>query len=508
MKKRIFLLLLFCSVSIASEPARKPKLVLTIVLDQFRYDYLTRYRDEYRAGLSRLLTQGAVFEDAHYEHFPTVTAVGHSVILTGAMPSVSGIIGNDWYDRKIAANVTSISDERFQIFGAEQGGASPERLLVTTVGDELKRATGRKSRVFGISLKARAAILPAGHAADAAYWLDTETGNFVSSAFYMPSLPGWVREFNSTAIQRYKGAQWSGGIMPADHTLAASLVASPFGNDLLEAFAERLMDREKLGRNTVPDLLSISFSSIDYAGHVFGPDSAQAKAICLETDQILERLFQFIDASIGLSNTVIVVLADHGVADMPEANQALSIPAGRMPPDIIQNTVQAELTNKYGEGKWILSSSEHSLYLNQDLARKKKIARAALEEAVQEIVLEIPHVFRVYSRQQLLNGNVGGDSIARSVFNGFNAARGADIYILLEPFWMFAPSGDTTHGTAFNYDNHVPVIFMGMNIRPGIYVNRILVNDVAPTLSNLLQIEMPSGSCGRILLEILQHTSQ
>jgi predicted AlkP superfamily pyrophosphatase or phosphodiesterase len=503
MMRLIPILLLAVSFGTAAAPVRKPKLVLTITVDQFRYDYLTRYRSDYKGGLNRLLTQGAVYTDAHFQHFPTVTAVGHSVILSGAMPSVSGIVGNDWYDRAAGKHVTSVSDDAFKVLGGTgAGGASPNRLLVTTVGDELKTATGGKSRVFAISLKDRGAILPGGHAADAAYWYDSRSGNFVSSAFYFPDLPAWVKEFNSKAIEKYKGARWEGGTLPMDAKVTSALLATPFGNELLEAFAERLIEAEKLGRNTVPDLLSVSFSSNDYVGHSFGPDSAQVKAVCLETDQALEKLFRFLDASIGMSNVLAVMLADHGVATMPEVNAARRIPGGRIPARVIQNTVQAELVKKYGDGRWILSSSEHSLYLNQDLAREKKIERAALEETVRETVLGIPHVWRAYTRGQLLGGNIGPDSVSISVFNGFHAGRGADVYILLEPSWMFG-SGDTTHGTAFNYDNHVPVIFMGPRVRPGIYDDRILVNDVAPTLANLLDIEMPSGSSGRVLKEII-----
>lgn len=504
MKRLLTLFLLVASsMSTAAEPAKKPRLILTIVVDQFRYDYLTRYKNEYKGGLNRLLTQGAVFTDAHYQHFPTVTAIGHSVILTGAMPSVSGIVGNDWYDRSAGKHVGSVSDDSFKIIGGSgEGGASPNRLLVSTVGDELKVATGGKARVIGISMKDRAAILPAGHAADAAYWYDSKNGAFVSSTYYLPDLPAWVKEFNLKTLPRFKGAEWLGGRLPTDDKLPGAILESPFGNELLESFAEQIIQAENLGKNAVPDLLIVGFSSNDYVGHDYGPYSPEVRAICLETDQVLDRLFKFLDSSIGLNNVLVVMLGDHGVAPLPEANAAARMPGGRMPARIVQNTVQSALAKKYGDGKWILSSAEHSLYLNQDLVREKKLNRIEVEETVRETALAIPHVFRVYTRTQLMNGNGGNDTIGRCVLNGFHPGRGADIYILLESFWMFGASG-TTHGTAFSYDSHVPVIFMGPGIRTGFFDDPIVVNDVAPTLATVLDIEMPSGAAGRVLKEIL-----
>jgi hypothetical protein len=508
MKKLALLLLMAAGLAAAAEPAKKPKLVLTIVVDQFRYDYLTRYKNEYKGGLNRLLTQGAVFTDAHYQHFPTVTAVGHSVFLTGAMPSVSGIVGNDWYDRGAAKQVASVADDSVKMLGGAGGaGSSPNRMLVSTVGDELKAATNGKAKVIGISIKDRAAILPAGHAADAAYWFDNRSGDFVSSTFYFTELPAWVKEFNLKSLDKYKGAQWLKGKLPEDAKLPAALISSPFGNDLLESFAERVIQAENLGKNTVPDLLSVSFSSNDYVGHEFGPEAPEVRAVCLETDQALDKLFKFIDASIGMSNVLVAFTADHGVAPMPEATAGRRMPGGRMPARIVQNTVQSALVKKYGEGRWILSSPEHSLTLNQDLAQEKKLDRVEVEETAREVLLAIPHVWRVYTRGQLIRGNVGDDPFDRAVMNGFFPSRGADVYVLLEPYWMFGTSG-TTHGTAFNYDTHVPVIFMGPAIRAGIYDDQIIVNDVAPTIADLLEIETPSGSVGRVLKEIITRTTK
>jgi hypothetical protein len=498
---------LAAGLTMAAEPARKPKLVLTIVVDQLRYDYLTRYRTEYRGGFHRLLSNGAVFTDAHYQHFPTVTGIGHSVILTGAMPSLSGIVGNDWYDRSAGRQVGCVADDSTrQIGGAGGAGSSPFRLLVSTLGDEMKDASRGKAKVIGISFKDRAAILPSGHTADAAYWFDSRSGNFVSSTFYFPELPAWVKEFNLSALDKFKGAEWMKGKLPSDAKLPAALISSPFGNELLESFAERAIAAESLGKDAVTDLFTVSFSSNDYVGHDFGPESPEMRAMCLETDMVIDKLFKYVDSTIGLNNVLVVFLADHGVAPLPEAVAERHLPGGRMPSRIVQTTVQNALVKKYGEGRWILSSPEHSLSLNQDLVLEKKLNRVEVEDTTREVILAIPHVWRVYTRSQLLRGETGDDPAGRSVLNGFFPTRGADIYVLLEPYWMFGASG-TTHGTAFDYDNHVPVIFMGPGIRSGTYSNQILVNDVAPTLAGILEIGTPSGSVGRVLLEILLHNA-
>ena len=496
------LLLLAASIATAAETPPKPKLVVVIVADQFRQDYLTRFRDDYKAGLDRLLRNGAVFTHAYHEHFPTVTAIGHSAILTGAFPSVSGIVGNDWYDRETGKQVTSVSDLQVSPVGGGEGGASPHRLLVNTVGDETKLATAGKARVIGMSMKDRAAILPAGHLADAAYWYDGSTGRFVTSSYYRAELPDWVKDFNSKAAGQYKGMEWLGRKMPENEKVYSALLGSPFGNDLLEAFAEQAILNEKLGQGPVTDLLSISFSSNDYVGHQFGPESPQVRDISIRTDQVIGKLFQFLNAEIGMQNVLVIFTGDHGVAPMPDGQAGKRIPGGRMPTGIIQTNVQNELTRRYGEGNWILSPSEHSLYLNRGLIQKKNLALAEVEQAAKEAVSAIPHVFRAYTGEQLTNKASWQDLVGRRVLNGHNLSRGADVYILLDPYWMFGAAG-TTHGSAFNYDAHVPVVFMGAGVRPGKYDQNVATVDIAPTLATLLEVDPPSGSAGRALTEAL-----
>jgi hypothetical protein len=488
----------------APEVPGKPRLVVAITVDQFRYDYLTRFRGEYAGGFKRLLAGGAVYTNARYEHFPTVTAVGHSTILSGATPSLSGIVGNDWYDRDAGKQTTSVQDDNEKIVGGSgEVGASPRRLLVSTVGDELKMGFGKQCHVAGISLKDRAAILPVGHMADAAYWFEARSGAMVTSTYYMPTLPDWVKEFNRSGTNRYRGAEWMGRKLPSDAKVNGVLASSPFGNEFLEEFAERLIDAERFGADSSTDLLSVSFSSIDYVGHSFGPNSPEVRDMCIRLDAVIEKLFRFVDARVGLRNVVFLLLSDHGVAPMPEFLAANRMPGGRLAPRIVQDSVEQALTKQYGAAKWILSPSEHSVTLNYAAIEEKKLNYEEVVRVARDAILPIPHVLRVYTKPQLINGGVLEDQFGRRVMESFHLRRSADLYIFLEAYWIFGRSG-TTHGTAYNYDSHVPVILMGPGIHPGQYNRNVAVNDVAPTLSTLMEIETPSGSVGHVLTECLE----
>lgn len=524
MLKPVWTLLFCAAISGAAPPQsyaeKQPKLILGIVIDQFRYDYLTRFRADYTGGFARLLNHGAVFTNAYLQHFPTVTAIGHSTFLTGATPSLSGIVGNEWYDRESGSVVTSVSDPGVKLLGGgNKAGASPHRLLVSTIGDEMKMAGTGKPKVVGISFKDRSAILPVGHMADGAYWFDGATGNFVSSTFYFSALPEWVRDFNASgAAQKYAGREWkplagesNGNPGGAFKTLPAAagpdyysaLVASPFGNELLELFAERAMDAEQLGARGVTDLFTVSFSSNDYVGHALGPDAPEVRDLSIRTDRILEKFFKFIDSRLGLDNVLVVVTADHGVAPLPEVLAARKMPGGRMPAEAVSEAVSKALTERYGDGKWIMYASYATFYLNRQLIREKKLNEADVHRTAMSTLMKIPHVFRVYTREQLMAGQFLADPVGERVGNGFNFQRSGDVITLVEPYWSFAKQG-TTHGSAFDYDSHVPVMFMGPRIKPGRYNENITANDIAPTLAAILEIETPSGSVGRALTEMLE----
>ena len=498
----------------ASPPSSpKPKLVLALVVDQYRYDYLTRFRTDYHGGFARLLEEGAVFTNAYLDHSPTVTAVGHSTFLTGAIPALSGIVSNEWYDRDTGKQITSVGDDGVALLGGKPGkGSSPRRLRVSTVGDEMKMSGKWSTRVIGISIKDRAAILPSGHMADGAFWFDSKTGNFVSSTYYFPELPEWVAAFNSQRpADRYLGAEWVptwGG--PPLRKMAAeagrafydSLASSPYGNQLLEQFAEQAVTSLQLGAGGGIDLLTLSFSCNDYVGHRSGPDSPDVRDISIRTDQVLDKLFRFLDQQIGLEKVLVVLTADHGVAPVPEVNQARKMPGGRISDKLVLDKVREALSARYGAGPWVISSNGPEPYLNRELIRRKKLDLTEVLDVAAEAVRELPHVFRVYSSARLTLGEAPFDPVDRRVRNGFDSRRAPDLFVVPDPYWMFSTAG-TTHGTPFNYDTHVPVIFMGPGIKPGIYHQTIIPNDIAPTLATLLEIEVPRGSVGRALHEIL-----
>jgi hypothetical protein len=495
-------------------PRKELRLVLLVAIDQFRYDYLTRFRDQYKGGFDRLLRNGANFVNNNLDHYPTVTAVGHSTMLTGATPKVSGIVGNDWYDRESGKTVTSVSDPSTQTIGGSGGiGASPRRLLVSTIGDEMKRSHRDHPKVIGMSLKDRSAILPSGHMADAAYWYDNKTGDFVSSTYYFQDLPNWVQSFNKRrTTDKYAGMEWRfdegspSGVskMPTDlgAKLSAAVYSSPFGNELLEQFAEEAVRQEKLGQRDSVDLMTISFSSNDAVGHSYGPDSARVHEMCIRTDRDLGKLFTFLDQTIGMQHIIVVLTADHGVMPVVEQLQQDRMPGGRMTNATLFDPMRQALVARFGAGEWLLSTAGTSPYLNWKLIAEKGLDRGEVERVAAAAIASVPHVSRVFTRQQLLMGAVPGDKISERIARSFNMERSGDLEVLLEPYWIRGATG-TTHGTPCSYDSHIPLIVMGPGIKAGRYARPVALNDVAPSLATILDIETPSGSVGRPLSEMM-----
>jgi len=514
--RRFVLFLLAAAALLTAAP--KPKLVLAVVIDQFRYDYLLRFRADYNSGLERLLEHGAVFSDAHYLHAATVTAVGHSTFLTGATPSMSGIIANEWFDRETGKTVTSVSDPKSRLVGGVPGemGSSPRRLLASTVGDELKIAHA-ETKIVGVSIKDRSAILPAGHSADGAYWYDSESNHWVTSTYYRAELPDWVRQLNDEhAYQRYLGAKWfpfdaKDGTGTPFCTLAAGtdirfcgrLEATPWGNEMIEEFAEHALAGENLGRHAGTDILAVSFSSNDYVGHAVGPDDPAVRDISIRTDRLLGKLLDYVDRQVGAGNTLVVLTADHGVAPVPEVNQSRHMPGGRLSEAGLQQKMNDALAKRFGPGKWLLAGSGTMPYLNLDLIRSYKLDPAEVERVAADAAASEDHIARVYTRHDLESGRVQQDSIGRAMSLGFYGPRSGDVFVLQEPYYLFDATG-TTHGTPYNYDTHVPIIFFGTRIKPGVYSEPVAVNDIAATLAAILDIQEPTGSIGHILRQIIQ----
>ena len=508
------LFLLLCALPSPTTAAerKRPKLLVAIVVDQFRYDYLLRFRSDYKAGLARLLDHGAVLTDAHLQHIPTVTAIGHSTFLSGATPSISGIVGNEWYDRDSKRYVTSVQDDSEQEVGGIPGkiASSPRRMLVSTIPDEIKMS-GQHTKTIGISIKDRSAILPAGHMADAAYWFENDSNTWVTSSYYIKELPQWVKDVNaSRPAFRMLGQSWSpleGGkpfcsmVAGAEIRFCGSLEATPWGNEMIETLAEHAIAGEQLGTHDGTDVLAVSFSSNDYVGHALGPDSPEVRDISIRTDRLLGKFLDYVDQQVGLANTVLVLTADHGVAPIPEVNRQRKMPGGRIsssPP------LDQALTEQFGAGRWLLDGTGDSVYLNRELIRSKKLNAAEVEDFAAELLRKVPHIFRVYTRHELMAGQVPNDGVSRAAVNGFYGQRSGDLTVIPEAFYLFGSAAGTTHGLPFNYDTHVPLIFFGAGIKPGTYRMPVAANDIAPTLAELLGVEQPSGSVGRVLGEIIE----
>jgi len=486
-------------------PNDRPRLVLAIVVDQMRYDYLTRFGDEYEAGLKRLLEEGAVFTNAQYEAVPTVTAVGHSTILSGAMPSTSGIPGNSFYSREDGRQVESITDFNATALGEEGPAATPHRLAVTTIGDELK-LSGRGGKVFGVSMKDRGAILPAGRAADGAYWF-SEQGSIASSSWYFPALPQWVEAFNATKpAERFSEAQWAGIKLPAygEQGFINRLQTTALADEMVLEFALRLMEEENLGTDQATDLLSVSFSATDFLGHSSGIDTPQMHEMMLSVDRLIGQLIDAAQRRTGRNNLLVVLTADHGVSRQPEDNEALKLAAGRYSRNDERKIIEDALDAKFGSGDYIIGTAEMSFYFNPQPVPGRSIERVQLEQVAADTLRAIPHVMRVYTRTDLENNLGSGDLIDQRVRNGFNAAGSGDVFVVHEPNWISSAAG-TTHGSPYSYDTHVPLIFWGSDelIIPGRYHGQVGIQDLAPTLSTILSIARPTGTLGRTLVEII-----
>ena len=522
----ILLLNLFSARASYGAAVTKPKLVVAIMVDQFRYDYLTRFRGEYHGGFETLLSKGANFTNAFYAQVPTVTAVGHSIFLSGAMPAVSGMVANAWYDRDEERVVTSVCDWTEHVIGGDPGEkgakcsdadpASPRRLLVSTLGDELRDANS-ESKVIGISIKARGAILPSGHRAAGAYWFDDVTSNFVTSSFYMDTLPAWADAFNHQKLpEEYVNRKWENFPRWDFHAPASSrnrfakLPASPWGNELIERFAEEAITGEKLGqREGATDLLTVSFSSNDYVGHAVGPDAPEVRDMSVRTDQLLGILFQALDRQVGMQNVLVVLSADHGVAPLPATDEIDKMPGGYAAVDV-EDAIQSALNRKFGAANWIIPlGADTNVYFDWRAIAKVKTAEGRPVSAsevyavARQAVLSIPqtHIARVYTRDQLDNG-VAGDFIATAEMNGYYPRRSGDLALVYEPNYVPGTSG-TSHFSPYAYDRHVPVLFLGARIKPGRYDDTITPNDIAPTLAAILDVQTPSGSSGRVLSQML-----
>ena len=385
-----------------------PRLIVLVAVDQGRADYLPRFASRFTGGLKTLMEEGAVFTNAHLDHYPSVTAVGHSAMLTGAPPSISGIIGNDWYVRPEKRNMASVEDPATARLGAaEATGSSPHRLMVSTVGDELKMAHPG-SRVVSLSFKDRAAILMGGRMADVALWWDGQSGTFVTSTWYTDELPSWVEAFNAARpADAWLGREWRavsedgtpGALLEtlpdvAGREYYGALYNSAFGNDLLVSLAEAALENEGLGTRATTDILAFSFSCNDAVGHGRGPHSAHVHDITLRTDRAIGRLLEAVDRRVGLERTLVILTADHGVAPVPEQMQEWKMPGGRFSRGALEASARTALEAAFGPGEWVEGRAGSAIYLNRDLIAEKRLDPAAVQRVLASGVEAVPPTWR------------------------------------------------------------------------------------------------------------------
>src|SRR5271157_806906 len=505
--------------SSASAYSGRPKLIVVIVIDQFRGDYLERYRDQFGdAGFRLLLDHGAYFPNCNYNYANTRTAPGHATLFTGAYSNGHGIVANEWWDPKKKRMVTSVEDDDTKMVGVtgDKAGASPHNLLADTLGDELKLATQGKSRVFALSLKDRAAVLPGGFAADAAYWIEPKTGAWITSTYYRNELPRWVQDFNSTRPAKYWDRDWKG----AQGTLLRSTahrkgkngddagfyeVIGPtsFGNEYEFEFARELMVYENVGRGPATDLLAISLSPNDILGHQVGPDSPEMQQMALDLDHQLADFFNFLGHQIGLADVWITLSADHGVSSLPDAVKKLRIPAANLGAAKLEAQINGALTTKFspGHSAAYVKLDYPLAWLDQDAFAAAHVKEHDAEGAVGEAMKQ-PGLRDYYTKSQLAEGEVPDTALGRKYLNSYSPEGGW--YVMGVPdFYTVGAATGTDHASPYTYDTHVPLAFYGLPFQPGTYRTGAEPADLAPTLASLMGINAPTHSVGRVLTEAL-----
>ncbi len=534
---RAILLLLFLAIQTAYTQER-PRLVVGVIVDQMRADYFYRYYDQYsEGGFRRLLREGFNCRNHHYHYALTVTAAGHASVYTGSSPSIHGIIGNDWFDTHRNRRVYCVGDSTVATVGSSNptvGKMSPRNLTVSTITDQLRISTQFRSKVIGIALKDRGAILPAGHAANAAYWFDSKTGNWVSSTYYQQELPSWVEAYNDRKRPSELLLQKWETLLPLDQYTASTaddqpyelkfthekksafpydlagtpgdafsqLAYAPHGNTLTKEMALEALTHENLGKGSATDFLAVSFSSPDYAGHGFGPNSVEVQDIYLRLDKDIEEMLNRLDESVGKGNYVFFISADHGVMDTPEFWSGNKLPAGRIDYREMNTQLKAMLKERFGDENLLKATENFQLYLDEDRIESKKINGAELFKAIRKVLLSFDGVKEIIDLKAL-------DKVPLNAYlvdlyrNVYHSKRSGDVQIVPEPGWIAGPIA-ANHGSPYAYDTHIPLLFFGWKIRPGETFRRTSVADTAPTLSALLSILEPGGNVGLVIEELFR----
>jgi predicted AlkP superfamily pyrophosphatase or phosphodiesterase len=549
MKKILCLLVLSLSlvhtqaqpVKKPNSPISRPKLVVGIVVDQMRWDYLYRYYSRYKVngGFRRMLDKGFTCENTFIPYAPTVTACGHTCIYTGSVPAVHGITGNAWWDKLQRRNVYCTEDTTVTTIGAVEGvngKQSPRNMLVTTICDELRIATNFRSKVIGIAIKDRGGILPAGHSANGAYWYDGRNGNWITSSYYgLSSLPAWAQSLNnrklvdsffrkgwntlypintytqSTADEKpYEGQPFGADAKGFPYNLEKFIGANygllpvtPYGNTLTVEMAKAAVDGEALGKDSVTDFLAVSFSSPDYIGHTFGPNSIEAEDGFLRLDQDLGELFRFLDARVGAGQYVAFLSADHGVAQVPGFMRENRLPGATMDEVPYVREMQPLLKQQFGADKLILSSYNYQMHLDHRLMDSLKIDVKAVKDWIVAFLEKKESIARAFDIDEVMLEPMPVKA-REMIANGYFPTRSGDVQFILKPHWIDGGTRGTTHGLWYPYDAHIPLLWYGWGIQTGKLNREVYMTDIAPTLAALLHIQMPGGCVGQVISEVFK----
>jgi len=514
-----------------------PKLVVGIVVDQMRWDFLFRYANRYgNGGFKRLLRDGFSCDNTQINYIPTVTAAGHTSIYTGSVPALHGITGNEWTEQATGKIMYCTDDSTTKTVGSTSlaGQMSPRNLWASTITDELKLATNFKAKTIGIALKDRGAILPVGHSANAAYWFDDLTGDWITSTYYMKQLPAWVSNFNQEKnAEKYIAKDWNtlynidtytqsepdnniyeglfmGEKLPifphqiSKNTKGAGIIRNtPYGNSITFDFAKRTIAEEKLGANNTTDFLAISLSSTDYIGHWYGPNSVEIEDTYLRLDKDISDFLIYLDTQLGKNNYTVFLTADHGAAHNPNFLIDHKIPAGLFMGNAALKDLNAKLKIEFGVDKLILNLANYQVNFNNAAISISKINIAELKNYCINYLQNLEGVAFAVDMDNVSNATLPA-KLKQKAINGYNHQRSGAIQIFLKPgyFSGYGITG-TTHGTWHPYDTHIPLVFMGWGIKHGNSNRQIAISDIAPTLAALLNIQEPNATIGEPILEVL-----
>ena len=501
-----------------------PKLVVVIIIDQFRADYLERYRDQFpEGGFRLLLDHGANFTDCNYDYANTRTAPGHATLFSGAYSNGHGIPANEWWDPTKKKMVTSVEDDSVKLVGVPEdakakSGASPHNLRADTLGDELKLATQGKSKVFSVSLKDRASVLPGGFSADGAYWIEPKSGAWITSTYYRPDLPKWAQDFNSgNRAAKYWDRDWknnNGDVLRStahrkgkngnDAGFYEVIGSTPFANEYELEFAKELVVYENLGAGQATDLLAISLSPNDILGHQVGPDSPEMAAMALALDRELADFFAFLGHQVGLANTWIALSADHGISALPDAAKKLRIPAVNLGAGKLEEQINATLAAKFSPGHTAsyMKFDYPMAWLDQDAFAAAHVKESEAETAVGEAMKQAGLLLDYFTKSQLADGAAPNTPLGKKYLNSYSPEGGWYVMGVPKIYTVGSATG-TDHASPFTYDTHVPLAFYGVPFRPGTYRTHAEPIDLAATLASLLGINAPTHSVGRVLTEAL-----